>query len=110
LSRNQGVAAVKPAQGAHDAARDNVEVTRAQQNERLHGHGRRGIDSDETTFTDPSPPGGSDSYGDIFVILTLFWVALSLLTILPKKPASTTTEALERLPSSRSITAGSERG
>ncbi|MGY3617515.1 HlyD family secretion protein [Bradyrhizobium sp. USDA 10063] len=32
-SRDQGVAAVKSAQAAYDAARDNVEVTRAQQNE-----------------------------------------------------------------------------
>lgn len=31
--RDQGVAAVKSAQAAHDAARDNVEVTKAQQNE-----------------------------------------------------------------------------
>jgi len=31
--RDQGVAAVKSAQAAYDAARDNVEVTRAQQNE-----------------------------------------------------------------------------
>jgi membrane fusion protein (multidrug efflux system) len=32
-SRDQGVAAVKSAQAAYDAARDNVEVTKAQQNE-----------------------------------------------------------------------------
>jgi membrane fusion protein, multidrug efflux system len=32
-SRDQGIAAVKSAQAAHDAARDNVEVTRAQQAE-----------------------------------------------------------------------------
>src|SRR4029078_7526414 len=32
-SRDQGVAAVKSAQGAFDAARDNVEVTKAQQAE-----------------------------------------------------------------------------
>ena len=31
--RDQGMAAVKSAQAAHDAARDNVEVTKAQQNE-----------------------------------------------------------------------------
>ena len=31
--RDQGAAAVKSAQAAHDAARDNVEVTKAQQNE-----------------------------------------------------------------------------
>ncbi|MCA6106630.1 HlyD family secretion protein [Bradyrhizobium cenepequi] len=32
-SRDQGIAAVKSAQAAYDAARDNVEVTKAQQNE-----------------------------------------------------------------------------